>query len=172
MFQTIVNNMMDKGFVGHTRHNIRDCTGVNTEATAEIPTGVVVVQNKAAGYANAPQAVKLPTAATDTVMGIRMFMHHAPEELGETGIKPKRTFPILQSGEILVVFETAMTKGQRVFFRITANGANTQLGALRGDADGGNAVELKGSYLKDGGPAGTKLWLRIDDVANRATQAT
>lgn len=171
-FQSVVNDNMQKGFVGHVRHRIRDCTGINTEASAQIPVGVVVVQNKAGGFVSVPQAAKLPTASGDTVLGIREFEHRAPEDVGTTGILPQRTFPILQSGEILVVAETTITKGQRAFFRITANGGLTQLGALRGDADSGNAVELKGAYFKDGGTAGTKLWLRLDDVANRATQAS
>lgn len=48
--------------------------------------------------------------------------------------------PTLTQGRIYVVPETIVTSNSPVYMRVAANGANTQLGAFRGDSDSGNAV--------------------------------
>lgn len=48
--------------------------------------------------------------------------------------------PVMTQGRIYVVPETIVTSNSAVYLRVAANGANTQLGAFRGDADGGNAI--------------------------------
>jgi hypothetical protein len=48
--------------------------------------------------------------------------------------------PTLTQGRIYVVPETVITSNSPVYLRVAPNGLNTQLGAFRGDADGGSAV--------------------------------
>lgn len=48
--------------------------------------------------------------------------------------------PTLTQGRIYVVPETVITSNSPVYLRVAPNGLNTQLGAFRGDADGGSCV--------------------------------
>lgn len=48
--------------------------------------------------------------------------------------------PTLTQGRIYVTPETVVTSNSAVYMRVAASGANTQLGAFRGDADSGNAI--------------------------------
>ena len=57
--------------------------------------------------------------------------------------------PTLTQGRIYVVPETVITSNSPVYLRVAPNGANTQLGAFRGDADSGNAVLI---------PATSAIW--------------
>ena len=57
--------------------------------------------------------------------------------------------PTLTHGRIYVVPETVITSNSPVYLRVAPNGANTQLGAFRGDADSGNAVLI---------PATSAIW--------------
>lgn len=55
--------------------------------------------------------------------------------------------PTLTQGRIYVVPETLVTSNSLVFLRVAANGANTQLGAFRGDADGGSCIQITSQVL-------------------------
>lgn len=55
---------------------------------------------------------------------------------------PGQVAPTLTQGRIYVMPETIVTSNSPVYIRIAANGANTQLGSFRGDADGGSCVQL------------------------------
>lgn len=48
--------------------------------------------------------------------------------------------PTLTQGRIYVMPETIVTSNSSVYMRVSANGANTQLGAFRGDSDSGSCV--------------------------------
>lgn len=50
------------------------------------------------------------------------------------------TVPVLDKGKIWVTTEDTCVERGAVYVRIAASGANTQIGAFRSDADGGNAV--------------------------------
>lgn len=171
IIQTAVSDTMPAGFPGMTAQVSKETTAYNSEASLTIPMGVVVVQNNA--YLTDRQAAKSPTDAGDVVLGIVAFNPATTNELDATtdGYKPGRPFLVVQSGRVLVKPETAVVKGARAFFRITANGPLTQLGAIRADADTANAVELMGSYFESSATANSLVWLRIDDTANRAVQS-
>lgn len=68
--------------------------------------------------------------------------------------------PVLTQGRIYVVPETLVRPGDAVYVRAMPNGANTQLGALRNNSDGGTAIQMS---------AGNVLWREgnasIGDVA-------
>lgn len=56
---------------------------------------------------------------------------------------------VLKFGRIWTTPEVAVTKHDPVYVRTVANGALNQLGALRNDADGGNAVLVPGAKWMD-----------------------
>lgn len=170
LIQTSVGTNLPRGYAGFTRGDGMDDSVRNTESTLTIPFGVVVVQN--AALPTDRQAAKLPTAAANVVLGISRWDHVVTDELDivTDGYKPGLLMRVRKSGSVLVQVENAVTKGARPFFRITASGPNTQLGKLRSDADGGNATELKGAYFEESGTSGALVWVRLDEVANRAVQ--
>ena len=91
----------------------QECAPVDGATTAAQVAGVVVLDTHSDHY-NSPEVVIAQT-----------------------------TVPVARMGVWTVRFETAINKGDPVFFRTTAPGTET-LGALRADADGGNAVALPG----------------------------
>lgn len=172
--QTTVDNVMPRGFPGFKRSDTRTMTALNSEATAEIPFGCGVVQNKAAGLLSERQPALLPTATTDTFLGVVVRDDVSENYLGATlaGPKPGTPMIVAYDGEVLVRVESAVVKGARAFMRYAANGAGkTQLGIFRADADTTTAVEVKGAYFRESGAAGSLVWLRLDDAATRATQS-
>lgn len=84
------------------------------------------------------------------VTGVNPAISSAPGGLYYTG----QVAPTLTQGRIYVVPETLVTSNSPVYMRIAPNGANTQLGAFRGDADGGTAVLVSATYAlwREGNP--------------------
>ena len=62
---------------------------------------------------------------------------------------------IMRAGVLWTAFETATTVHGTVYVRVTANGSLSQLGALRGDNDGGNAILVANAYMMDASSQGT-----------------
>jgi hypothetical protein len=62
-------------------------------------------------------------------------------QTSETVFEPGSTLSIFTMGEIWVVTEDAVTQGGQVFVRITATGTE-RFGAMRSDADGGDAIVM------------------------------
>lgn len=58
------------------------------------------------------------------------------------------TVTLLEEGGIWVYAEEDMSDRDDVFCRVTANGANTLLGAFRNDSDSGNCVQVVGAKVK------------------------
>jgi len=105
--------------------------------TGGIPFGVFVSRQ-------ANGKVKLPAASGDvTATGIGIALRDQTKEPGVTnGYDDLEIIPVLRRGYIQVSVEAAVTEEGAVYARITANGGNTQLGALRGDTDSGNAAAV------------------------------
>lgn len=57
---------------------------------------------------------------------------------------------VKRQGSIWVITETVLTRGQALHARIIASGANTDIGAVRNAADGGNTVALTSGYFASG----------------------
>jgi len=175
LYQYSVPTQMDTGQPGTIRVEEKYTSVVNTEVSAQMPFGIVVVQDKSSTYLADPQGCVLPTAAADTVLGIIGRSDLPDTWLGTTGVLPTYPVHVVQAGEVLVRTESAVVKGARAYCRILAYGSNTQLGSIRGDVDNNGSADtafvLKGSYFMHSAAAGALVWLRFDDAANRAAQS-
>jgi len=117
---------------------IKDCLSrVNAEASAEIPFAVMVKQG------TDPHEVLKLTAITNKLAGIVVFNHSyaKPNELGETGLKPKTAFNILNKGRIWVRTEEAVTQASAVRVRAIATGDEVA-GTFRTTADANDCVDI------------------------------
>lgn len=137
--QTAVNNEFNLGFAGQEADNSpKDGVSARNSQGAAIPFGVALVKGT-----NDDDA-KLPTGASVTADFIGIARHtHAYmnyDLAGTSGIPANGVLTVAKKGRYLVAVEAAVTKGALAFFRIAANGGNTQLGAWRGDADTASAV--------------------------------
>lgn len=101
---------------------------------AAIPFGLAMV--KGTGDAD----VKLPVAGSVRAdfLGLAEFTHAYKnyDLTGANGIPDGGSLDLARKGRFLVLVEQAVAVGDRAYFRIAANGGNTQLGAWRKDADG------------------------------------
>jgi hypothetical protein len=110
---------------------------------AAVPAGVLVCQG-----ATADNAVKVPStaalvAAAKGVVIYNALMPAPGDDATTNDFAAARAVSIMLEGVIWVVCEDAIAAGAPVFCRYTANGAGKlQLGAVRSDADGGNAASL------------------------------
>ena len=120
----------------------KDCLpATSEEASAEIPFGVMVCQGTEddgvllLNTSSASMATKLK--------GVTVFGqgYAKPQELGDTGFKPKCTFDVLNKGRIYVMVEEAVAPGNAVRVRAVAAGAEVK-GAFRTTADGTDTVDI------------------------------
>lgn len=174
MAQTSYPKTMPIAFAGMKADATADTIDsyVNAEATAEIPFGVGVIKGTADNRA------VLPGAAGDSAALVGVVVHshsyHKPEQLGDTGIKPKNMMSVMSKGRIYVKVEEAVTKGDRAFMRIAngSNAAHTQKGAWRKSADVvatvATAIEILGARYYTSAAADGFAILEIDIAANRA----
>lgn len=133
---------------------------VNTRANGSggvIPYGVVVTTMDGA-------RVKLP-AAGEYALGITQCGTELVGRAGTTGYPDKTPVAVVEQGTVWVKAENNVTAYSDVFYRVTAAGGNTQLGALRGDADAGNAVLLEGAKFITSAAAGQLAQVRINRPA-------
>jgi hypothetical protein len=125
-------------------------TGAGTLAIASrsgiLPFGVAVALDVTRFDSNDPQTlpVRLPNASTDKILGIVRFTQFF-ESYGAS---------VAKKGHFWVSPEVAVTAGDPVYARHTANGGLTQLGALRNDADTSNAIQLAGCRFLSSALAG------------------
>lgn len=95
------------------------------------------------------------TVATSTAnvtprfLGVAERVHSVvdPATPGE-GVGRGLAFPVVHRGAVWVETEVPVTEDAAVFFRHTANGALTKVGAFRTDSDSGNAIEVPASIAK------------------------
>lgn len=142
MPQTSVGATMTIGFEGDladlwTVENGAVDPVTSEETTAEIPFGVAIKKGTASDSA------KLLTAITETVDGIavREDDFSKPDQLGDTGIRPKVTFRVIRFGRIRVAPEDAVTEASGVHVRAVATGSE-RAGAFRGTADGTDTIDI------------------------------
>ena len=108
-----------------------------------MPAGIFVC------YDAADDAVKIPAASgavTTTGCGFVKKDIAIERQQSQTADYPAKSgVTVMRRGRMFVTTEDLSTFGGQVFVRITANGAGKlQLGAVRSDADSGNAVALPG----------------------------
>jgi hypothetical protein len=113
-------------------------TGINE--TVYLPFGVLVSRDVPSG----DNHVKLPAAEGDLAIIAGIVVRTGAMETRRDGYPPsyapKIPVNIQKQGRAYVAPETAVVKGGAVYCRVVANSPLVQLGALRADNDGGNAV--------------------------------
>lgn len=126
---------------------LADLTGVRDilsalAVAAAIPYGVLGVHDITNGAGFDKLAVKVPALATDiTALGSALGIVVADQARAQDPNVVLPTYPInscvplCRKGRVWVSSETANEDGDPVYARFLANGALTQLGALRNDAD-------------------------------------
>lgn len=143
MSQTAYSQRLTEALAGMLAAPVEDCLIDSAINAADLPAGVFVTRDAADG------ACKVPTTSgevTASGMGFTVLnLAHEPSSDGSTvDIPATKGCGVIRRGRIWVLTETAMTYGQSVFVRFTANGGNTQLGKVRNDADTANAVAAPG----------------------------
>lgn len=102
--------------------------------------------------------VKMLTGAGDKIAGLLVHTHHIDVTNLPAGkdVNQNDIVPVAESGRFYALIEEDMAEDDAVYVRHTANGAGKlQLGAIRNDNDGGNAVLLKGASVRIGGALAT-----------------
>jgi len=133
-------------------------TYVNQDGTWNIPFGVMLARKS-----TSETQAKLPNNSTDEMVGISLLAHvydpgpngtldqvHTIGVAPGPGVKQNQNLSTLRRGRVWTFVETdvAILAGGKAFVRVTQNGAGKlQLGALRADADGGNAVAVHGRFM-------------------------
>lgn len=170
MAQLSYNRTMPVAFAGMKGTSAEDTVRsfVSAEATEEIPFGVGVVLGAAANKAVLP--TDAATAAKFVGVALHSHNYASPEQLGDTGIKPKVPISVLEEGDVWVTVEEAVVAGDRAFMRYDAGAGGTQLGAFRKSADTATALELKGCRYLTAASGGGLALLRVSVSATRATQ--
>lgn len=75
---------------------------------------------------------------------------------------PKSLMTVGERGAYLVRAETDVDKWDAAYFRHTASGVNTTLGAWRNDSDSGTAARASKSFFRTSGTAGSLVELFVD----------
>jgi hypothetical protein len=137
--QLIYNAEPPIGVHGQLIENYLHAAVTGLAVATAIPVGVVVAYDTTAG--KPPKAVRSVAASLDVttlngVAGITQWDPTYPEPPYRIG----GTFPVLRKGRIAIIAETALAVHTNPFVRFGVVGAGTVLGALRADADAGNAV--------------------------------
>lgn len=139
---------------------------------APLPYGLLIVRDTG-NSSGVDQAGKLPAASGDVVAGNILGISVADQARAQDPSVASAQYPVnsavpcLRDGEIVVAPEADVTvaAGDKVYARITANGAGKlQLGALRNDADGGDAILVPGAVFKSAGTGGAFVIMSILDV--------
>lgn len=71
---------------------------------------------------------------------------------------------VMRAGRIWTASEVAVSKHDKVFVRVTANGALNTIGALRNDADTAAAVEVPNARFMDDAAAGAPVRIEFNFI--------
>jgi hypothetical protein len=123
-------------------------------ARSFIGFGLALVQGNGPG---GDQSAFLPAGAGGTFIGMAARVHSGTDTLDRDHLdsySPGAMMAVVEDGPMYARVEVAVTKGDDVFFRHTANGALTTLGAWRNDDDGGNADQATACKFRTSASAG------------------
>ncbi len=130
------------GFVGQVAETSMLNNRVTKIATESVPYGSFVCYEGT----GAATRCALPAAATDvTDVGFGFAILDAARETVAGGFATEEDVPVLESGVIWLTTEDLSTVNGPVFVRH----AGGTLGAVRSDADGGNATALPGARFEE-----------------------
>ena len=133
MVQLDYSSSMAAGFPG-MKADLEHGYTRSYSATVDVPPGCVVSR------AGADDRCKLPTNAGEAgaLLGVALHSHTlANDASGVAKYVDGDTVSVLRKGTVYVQAEEAVAEGDPVYVRHTANGGNTQLGAVRKSADTG-----------------------------------
>lgn len=107
-----------------------------------------------------------PSAASQKALGVVAHSHAtvSKEDGLDAGYAAKETANVLRKGYVWVVIEETVAIGDDVYFRHTASGGNTKLGAFRNDADTATCDQLTNARWVKGGSAAEGIALLELDV--------
>lgn len=119
--------------------------------------------------------VVLPTGSGDFAYGIVAHAHDQDPKLNgllsATGLKTDARINLMRRGRIYVNTEDSATEGAAAYMRYSANGGNTQLGALRHDADSSHASKQAGLIWRSTRVDSGIVLLQVDLPAQDAVTA-
>jgi hypothetical protein len=143
--------------------NTRSGSFRNDEASAEIPFGTMVASSGI--HADGVRGAEQVDATDDALVGVvvRDHAYDIPNELGDTGLKPKVVMTVLEDGRIWVITEEAITDLEApVRVRAVAAGAEV-LGAFRSTADSTDCIDVS-AFCKWVSPSQTSNGLLVAEV--------
>lgn len=124
---------------------------------SEIPFGIMLTTGT-----DPYKEAELPDAAGDDALGVVVHRHHTnTDATGDDAVEDNEDMDVLSRGRVWVLVEEQVDPGDDVYFRHTANGGNTQLGAFRQDADTANATQVTGARWIKGGSSIALLELNL-----------
>jgi hypothetical protein len=135
--------------------NSRDCG----RAAAALPAGVVVVPSSEDDF-----AIKVPASAADVAkaLGVSEYLALSEEASATNEYAEDQVVNYVRSGKIFAISEESAARGGDVYVRFAAKGANTQLGAVRTDADGDGPETVEVTIVSD--DDGAVFHLTINDT--------
>lgn len=163
--QTSVSQNFSVGFPGQlTGMNRNEVDSyVNGEASEAIDFGLAVMRGSLAKEA-------LRASGLDAqLLGITVHTH-ATNTTGNNQAEPNGPVGVLVKGDVYVQPEVTVAKFDPVYVRVVAAGVEV-LGALRNDADGGDAIRLPGAYFYTAGTASEPAWVRLTQDPSQAAVA-
>lgn len=170
--QSTVNTQQPKAFAGMRGDGSHCRSKVSEEASAEIPFGVMLAR----GTSDPENGALLPhtsaAAMASAFIGVAAHSHAyaKPDELGDTGLKPKVTLGVHTQGPIWVVPEEAVvahTSAVRV--RVLAGGGE-QAGEFRATADASDCVDISAfAHWETSAGAGEPALLWVDMTSPAGT---
>lgn len=156
----IESTSADAGFtISSTGDTPSDLAITNlVEQGQELPFGRVVVRDENRG----DKFVRLPRLTGDVTGGtdIGVVLADTSKEFNAGGHKDKTNVPVLRNGRVIMRCEDAVVLGGDVFVRFVA-GAGEELGTVRSDADGSDAVALPGAQFRETGIAGALVIVEL-----------
>jgi hypothetical protein len=121
-------------------------SGVNV-TDAYTPFGIFIVRDQPSGddaYKAPAGNITVPGGFVSKTLAIESTRNNLPPNY------PKGDrFNLMKEGRMWLNPETPVVAGNAVYVRVTPNGPYAQTGAVRADADGGNAILLAGAKFVD-----------------------
>lgn len=144
---------------------------INADSVS-IPFGVFVAQGGSIGD---PGAI-LPAGSGAVLLGLLVHAFNYARtwtdsngthgELDSVGLVPGAALNVMVKGRMYVTVEEAVAIGDPVFVRYSANGGNTQKGAVRKSDDAGHTINLgKGRFVSSQATPGGLAIIEIDMTA-------
>lgn len=142
----IITLVADLNTTSYTVVGTTNCTVTRiTDAPATIPFGVLVCIDP-----DDNNKCKLPAVAADITSSRAIGFTKVDESEDASGFATGEMVAVLKKGQIWVVAEEAVSPGDTVYVRYTANGTGkTVLGAVRNDVDSTTAGALAGAEILD-----------------------